>query len=463
MSAQKNKTVLAVTLAIVGVLLLSGVSFSFFPTPTQLTIQNQLTLPSVGTSQTPMFAVTGDFSNQTTGNTSVPIYAVGGLALGGTGATGSCGISYLLPPQNYIIIVIKEDGSVNSTAIQRQGNTYTLIRDITNQTLVIQKSDVIVNGGNHALTFNGIFNGNGGISIENLRGVTIENFNFSSQNSYVKMQNCTDILVQNNNFTNVSTGILLDSSSNCRIIQNNFVSTSVAVNSYYQDGNSQPQNNMVSKNAIYNAYSSGIWLQDTSSIVTDNVFINSWNSVHGGVNATIARNTFINGSCAIQVASYNQVYDNNLYNLSDEGMELSGFNSSIYRNTITNCSNAIMIYGPNSQIGGNTIWHNNFVNNTQLFTLYYTWTFPANNNWDNGKEGNYWSSYNGSDGNGDGVGDSPYVLAANCTDNYPLMQPYAAASSDVALGTLFFAAAAVTALVGVAVSIGVYAKFRGRS
>jgi len=82
--------------------------------------------------------------------------------------------------------------------------------------------------------------------------------------------------------------------------------------------------------------------------------------------------------------------------------------------------------------------------------------------WDNGKGGNYWSSYKGSDGNGDGIGDSPYTLAANCTDNYPLMQPYTVVSSDAGLGSLFFAAAAVTALVGATVIICVYAKFRVR-
>lgn len=453
MSAQKNRTVLAATLAIIGVFLLGGVSLTFFPSQTQPTIpQNQLTIPYVETSQTPIFTVTGDFSNQT----SVPI-----LAVGSAGAMGSCGACNLPPPPDKI--VIKEDGSVNSSALQRQGNTYTLTNDMVNQTLSIQKSEIVINGANHALTFNGTFISNGGISIENRRDVTIENFNFSSEDGYVYIRNSTSVVVQNNNFTKVSTGIILDSSSNCRIIQNNFVSTSRAVFSYQNDGNSQPQNNVVSKNKIYDAYSSGISLQDISSIVTDNVFVNSWNSVHGGVNATIARNTFINGSCAIQVASYNQVYDNNLSNLYDEGIALSGFNSSIYRNTITNCSSAIMIHGPNSQIGGNTIWHNNFVNNTQLFTLYYTWTFPTNNYWDTGKEGNYWSSYNGLDGNGDGVGDNPYVLMANCTDNYPLMQPYASASSNVQLGTLFFAAAAVTALVGAAVIVCVYAKFRGRN
>ncbi|MGD8544675.1 MAG: hypothetical protein PVH12_00745 [Candidatus Bathyarchaeota archaeon] len=40
-----------------------------------------------------------------------------------------------------------------------------------------------------------------------------------------------------------------------------------------------------------------------------------------------------------------------------------------------------------------------------------------------GREGNYWSDYNGSDIDGDGIGDSPYIINENNTDNYPLMEP----------------------------------------
>ena len=43
--------------------------------------------------------------------------------------------------------------------------------------------------------------------------------------------------------------------------------------------------------------------------------------------------------------------------------------------------------------------------------------------WDDGLRGNYWSNYAGTDANGDGIGDTPYVIDTNNKDNYPLMTP----------------------------------------
>ena len=44
--------------------------------------------------------------------------------------------------------------------------------------------------------------------------------------------------------------------------------------------------------------------------------------------------------------------------------------------------------------------------------------------WDNGSQGNYWSSYSGTDINGDGIADAPFLIDTGNIDNYPLMVPY---------------------------------------
>ena len=67
----------------------------------------------------------------------------------------------------------------------------------------------------------------------------------------------------------------------------------------------------------------------------------------------------------------------------------------------------------------NTAFHNTFINNS----LWNADDLVGENQWDNGLEGNYWSDYNGTDNNGDGIGDTPYNLTSKGNDRYPLMQP----------------------------------------
>jgi parallel beta-helix repeat protein len=102
----------------------------------------------------------------------------------------------------------------------------------------------------------------------------------------------------------------------------------------------------------------------------------------------------------------------------------SSNNNTMINNNVTLNAIGISISGSNYNI----IYHNDFVHNTIQAQV----TAGSTNIWDNGypSGGNYWSDYTGIDvKNGpnqnqtgsDGIGDTPYVIDANNTDHYPLM------------------------------------------
>ena len=66
----------------------------------------------------------------------------------------------------------------------------------------------------------------------------------------------------------------------------------------------------------------------------------------------------------------------------------------------------------------NLIFNNNFIDNRAQVG-----NEDSTNMWDDGKVGNYWSDYHGTDANGDGIGDTPYEMNSKNTDRYPLIKP----------------------------------------
>ncbi|MFW6117077.1 MAG: right-handed parallel beta-helix repeat-containing protein [Thermoproteota archaeon] len=103
-----------------------------------------------------------------------------------------------------------------------------------------------------------------------------------------------------------------------------------------------------------------------------------------------------------------------------------GYHNVFHANYIANFSG----YGPQSYgVGGvygwmenNTFYKNSFLNNRKHVDFRGD-IVRTDNRWDYGEQGNYWDDYNGIDANGDGVGDTPYVIDEYNQDNYPLMSP----------------------------------------
>jgi len=128
--------------------------------------------------------------------------------------------------------------------------------------------------------------------------------------------------------------------------------------------------------------------------------------------------------------AYNRVFSNRY-----AGFTLLSFtkNNTVVNNTIASNPNGIWCeYSSNNLIEDNTIthnsehlmWlrksnssrisHNNFVGKSVV-------VLGSIDVWESEFEGNYWSEYNGTDADHDGIGDTPYTIDENNVDHYPLM------------------------------------------
>jgi hypothetical protein len=103
-------------------------------------------------------------------------------------------------------------------------------------------------------------------------------------------------------------------------------------------------------------------------------------------------------------SNINSSYDFSLFLIVDSN------NNTIIRN---NFANTVDVGNGFS----NTFFENNFARNKDTLS-------GKANFWDNGSIGNYWSEYNGTDANGDGIGDTQHVINSFAQDRFPLMNPW---------------------------------------
>jgi parallel beta-helix repeat protein len=143
-------------------------------------------------------------------------------------------------------------------------------------------------------------------------------------------------------------------------------------------------------------------------------------------NRNLINNNYID-SCieGIQIwqnSNNNTIVENTITNCQDHAIRFQySNNNTVMRNNITNSGCGTSIYGSNN----NTISNNNYISNAIQFSAkedYYL-SFGYNRSVSTINQ-NYWSDYNGTDANGDGIGDTPYVIDENNQDNSPLMRPF---------------------------------------
>jgi len=213
-------------------------------------------------------------------------------------------------------------------------------------------------------------------------------------------------------------GIFLYNSSN-NVISNNIISNN-NMGIYLENS----PNNVLSGNTVEMNIRYGIYLMRSfSNIVSDNVikkdglygiriYFSSNNNVSGNIIESNGRGIFLDK------ASNNNILNNAIEANNSEGIALwRSTSNAIFANIIEKN----IEYGIESWDGSadNVIYHNDFRQN------YQNARDAGANRWDNGAEGNFWDDYTGMDANGDGIGDSSYLIPGDSNeDRYPLMKPY---------------------------------------
>jgi len=240
-----------------------------------------------------------------------------------------------------------------------------------------------------------------------------------------------------------------DGVGHCNISNNTVLGNSRGINMYYSSNNVFT-NNIVNSNDWY-----GIYLRYSNNNIITNTTTNSNYNVYQGFafgiylhkscNNTLANNTAnlndigiylgyssnntlqsntanlnYHGGIELGQCSSNNTLQENTANLNNwEGIYLSSSNNNMLTKNTANSNDNYGICLADSS--NNTLYHNNFINNP-YHNVYDT---GSANTWDSGSTGNYYSDYNGTDNNTDGIGDTPHrIPGGTSVDRYPLMYPW---------------------------------------
>jgi len=240
----------------------------------------------------------------------------------------------------------------------------------------------------------------------------------------------TGFTITNSSLASSDSGIYLYEIDGCNITQNNIISNNIGVYLEWASSNNISRNNITENSwcGIYLSYSS-----NNNVISLNNLEANNWygigllwfsdiNDINGN---NITKNYY--GIGLGDGSSYNAISRNNIANNSiGIGLRDNSNNNTIFGNNIE-ANNQYGVYFYHAS--HNKLYHNNFISNPwQVYDASYmlAGVTPSTNVWDDGypSGGNYWSNYNGIDSDGDGIGDTPYIIDENNQDSYPLMHPW---------------------------------------
>ena len=351
-------------------------------------------------------------------------------------------------------IYIRNDGSVEpaTAPIDRTGNLYKLTSNVVHYTIEIQRDNIVLDGAGYSILGNasrikGYDDGNNGVIVNGQNNVNITRLNFEQGDTGIRILGSSQVNVIDNSFSNnLARGIVIRDSTHVLIENNDFTD----IYSDYPTISISGSKNTVKRNIIAGSIR-GIAVEGQSNTISDNRIEALLPILMDKADSTlIARNNITGPASSSYLPDQNYKGNEGIALFVDcsnnmiTGNNITGFINQAVR-TVFSCYN-------------NTFYANYFENNEFAVALqegavnntFYGNTFTVDSCkiqiddgvegvfWDNGTMGNFWGDYNGTDSDGNGIGDVPYNVVAYKwdvevegfvsfvynQDNYPLMAPF---------------------------------------
>lgn len=375
-------------------------------------------------------------------------------------------------------VEILADGTVDpaDAPISVAGMIYTLTDDISGM-IRIRMSGITLDGAGYTVTGSG---GGPGILAVGLTGLTIKGLNVVNFGNGIVLAGCTSSTVKENTASGCyDSGIFLVN-SNGNTVKDNKVHDNYWEGIWLQ----MSSNNVIKDNEAWNHNEAGIFLwywSDGNSIMNNDLHDNGDSNWGAGIflsryceDNIIKNNDLSNRNCvgvvlytesnnnlvtenrifqnlaggiyALWESNNNMITKNTINKCYKQGQSgirlLFSSGNTLNKNSVSNCYSGVLVVHndlANGNIvyentfhqnyrglhfvggGNNVIHHNNIIKNDIQVQ-----DNSAGNQYDDGSEGNYWSDYKGKDADGDGIGDTPYIIygSSGGQDDYPLMTPW---------------------------------------